>query len=74
MRWFTEEKQFDGTWAPAVYFSKEPPSDKGYGRRTTFRAPPVPVKPEHYDLGLDQLNEIYGVKEAIDIPPRLFEF
>lgn len=29
MKWFVEEKGFRGNWCPAIYYSKEPPSERG---------------------------------------------
>lgn len=64
MKWFVEEKGFRGNWCPAIYYSKEPPSEKRTeGARKMFRNPPKAVAAEHLDLSFDEIRQIYGVNE-----------
>jgi hypothetical protein len=63
MRWFVEEKTFKGTWSPAIYYSKEPPSEKGLSSSRTFRKPPIALPPEHNCLSFREVVDLYGVKE-----------
>lgn len=68
MKWFVEERNFRGRWVPAVYYSKEPPSEKRTeSSKRTFRSPPVAVKVEHDGLDLKGLQAVYG-KEKENAP------
>jgi hypothetical protein len=64
MRWFVEEKTFKGTWSPAIYYSKEPPIEKGLSGSRTFRKPPIALPAEHNCLSLDEVIALYGGKEV----------
>lgn len=66
MRWFVEEKRFDGGWSPAVYHGDRPDEKRTDGRRS-FRRPPELVPDYMGDLDLKQLmqflspdGEFYG--------------
>lgn len=64
MKWFVEEKGFRGNWCPAIYYSKEPPSEKRTeGARKVFRNPPKAVAAEHLDLPFDEIRRIYGAAD-----------
>lgn len=64
MKWFVEEKGFRGNWCPAIYYSKEPPSEKRTeGARKVFRNPPKAIAVEHLDLPFNEICQIYGASE-----------
>jgi hypothetical protein len=61
MKWFVEEKGFRGNWCPAIYYSKEPPSEKRTeGARKVFRNPPKAIAVEHFDLPFKEICHIYS--------------
>lgn len=60
MRWFVEEKNFKSEWSPAVYYSKEPPSEKTAAGQRTFRKAPVEIDGAHYELPFKEIVRIYG--------------
>lgn len=55
-RFFTEERQPTGNFAPVVYHG-ERPTEKRAGHTRKFRFTPVEIPPSLYHLTLDQLRE-----------------
>lgn len=62
--WFVEELAATGRFHPAAYHGDRPQEKRTGGPRRTFRGEPVKVAPEHVDLPLDALAEIYGGCDA----------
>ena len=63
MKWFVEERNFHGGWNPAVYYSKEPPSQQTTSGKRTFRKDPVKIVDEHIMLDFTTICAIYGQAE-----------
>lgn len=57
MKYFVEERQFDGIWKPAVYHNY-PPTSRAEGGRIEYRFKPVIVPDFLQQLTLDQLREL----------------
>ena len=63
MLWYAERKNIFGGWT-AFTLDRYPVDVNSEGQKSTYRVR-VEIAPEHQNLSLDELTEIYGTKTEI---------
>ena len=65
-RWFAKQKSFSGELQTVILHQDDKPGPKSSSGSPTGYVGVIEVLPDHYDLTLSELEDIYGTKVATE--------